>query len=415
MRLLDHRVEPPVSWPLLNSKVLFRLKANTMLITGRLFCFSTLLTLVVCLGCEPAIPKSTSKTTDGKTTDDPSMPVGEAGKSGGKSSLKRLIILSNNDTPYWDACREGVNATNSELKLKELGLVAQMDVNDGTAQGQLAKLQQYGTQSDIAGIGISSLDAENIAIADELRAMQKKGIKIVTIDSDVKRETLRDARYAFIGTDNAAAGRVLGICAKGVKPEGGEYVTFVGRSGAQNAIERISGFAEGAGDKFTFKDTMTDDTDKAKARDNVRNAMRNHPNLSVLVGIWSYNAPAIVDIVKETNRRKDFSILVFDAEPITLTEMANGSIDVMLVQNPFDMGYQGIRALAALVTDNKPLLAEMFPKYGQPDGDLYDTGLKVVVPNASSPLKSELFEKGVEFLTLDKLQDWMKKYGLTGS
>ena len=87
-------------------------------------------------------------------------------------------------------------------------------------------------------------------------------------------------------------------------------MTFVGRTGAQNAIERIDGFAEGAGDKFVANDKMADDTNKSVARENVRNAIRNHQGLNVLVGIWSYNAPAIVDVVRELDRRKDFTIVV---------------------------------------------------------------------------------------------------------
>lgn len=334
--------------------------------------------------------------------------------TGGTAGLKRLIILTNGDSPFWDACREGLLAAKSELKLNEVGLDAVLDVNDGTAQGQLAKLQQYGTQSDIAGVGVSAIDAKNVAIADELRSMQKKGIKILTIDSDVDRTQFGDARHAFIGTDNLAGGKVLGQCAKELKPQGGEYVTFVGLKGAQNAIERIGGFGQGAGEKFIDKDTMTDENDKTKARDNVRNAIRNHPNLSVLVGIWSYNAPAIVDVVKEANRRKDFTIVVFDAEPTAITALGEGSIDAMVVQNPFAMGYEGVRMLDALVRDQKDVLEKMLPNYGKPDGDLFDTGLKVVVPSADSPLKPSDFT-GVEFLTLDQFQLWLKKYGLTGS
>ena len=387
-----------------------------MCFTNRMFCRCWLLmTFVILAGCETKIAtnnSSTSSAGSAKTTS-------EESKSGSTSAagtgLKRLIILTNGDSPFWDACREGLLAANSELKLKEAGLVAVLDVNDGTAQGQLSKLQQYGTQSDIAGVGVSAIDADNVAIADELRSMQKKGIKVLTIDSDVSRTQFSDARFAFIGTDNLTGGQVLGVCAKGLKPAGGEYVTFVGITGAQNAKDRIGGFATGAGNAFTSKDTMADGTDKDKARENVRNAMRNHPGLSVLVGIWSYNAPAIVDIVKEANRRKDFLIVVFDAEPTAITAMAEGNIDAMVVQNPFQMGYQGIRGLAALVGDKKDVIAEMFPKYGQPEGDIYDTGLKVVVPNADSPLKSEMFDKSVEFITLEKLQEWMKKYGLTGS
>lgn len=365
------------------------------------------LTISICfalIGCEPQLAK-TEKTTSATTAAAP--------KTNG--ALKRLIILTNGDSPFWDACREGLLQANRELKLNDRGLNAVLDVNDGTAQGQLSKLQQYGTQTDIAGVGVSALDAGNAAIADELRTLQKKGVKVLTIDSDIDRSQFRNARYAFIGTDNLTGGKVLGVCAKGLKPEGGEYVTFVGIKGAQNAIERIGGFGQGAGEKFTFKDTMTDENDKTKARENVRNAIRNHPNLSVLVGIWSYNAPAIVDVVKETNRRKDFTIVTFDAEPTAISSMAEGSIDAMVVQNPFQMGYQGVRMLDALVNSKDDVLKEMLPNYGQPDGDIFDTGLKVVVPGADSPLKPELFEKGVEYLPLDQFQQWLKKYGLTGS
>ncbi len=370
--------------------------------------------IFVVVGCEPNVPK-TKTTSTSMEGDAHTAGIQKAQVSvGGAAALRRLIILTNGDSPFWDACREGLLAAKSELKLNDVGLDAVLDVNDGTAQGQLAKLQQYGTQSDIAGIGVSAIDAKNVAIADELRSMQKKGIKILTIDSDVDRTQFADARYAFIGTDNLTGGKVLGKCAAGLKPEGGEYVAFVGLKGAQNAIERIGGFGEGSGEKFVWKDTMADETDKTKARDNVRNAIRNHPNLSVLVGIWSYNAPAIVDVVKEANRRKDFTIVVFDAEPTAITSLAEGSIDAMVVQNPFAMGYEGIRMLDALVRDQKDVLEKMLPNYGKPAGDIFDTGLKVVVPSAESALNQNQFS-GVEFLTLDKFQQWLKKYGLTGS
>jgi ribose transport system substrate-binding protein len=330
-------------------------------------------------------------------------------------AVKRIIILTNGDSPYWDACRAGLTAANSELNLAESGLKAVLDVNDGTPNGQLQRLQQYGTQNDIAAIGVSAIDANNVAVAHELRSLQKKGIKVLTIDSDLDRAQFSDARFAFIGTDNLTGGRVLGKCAKGLRPDGGDYVTFVGRTGAQNAIERIGGFAEGAGEKFTSKDSMADDTNKAAARENVRNALRNHPSVNTLVGIWSYNAPAIVDVVREAKRRKELTIVVFDAEPDAIQAMKDGQIDAMVVQNPFEMGYQGVRLLKALVTDDKETVAKMLPQHGKPGGDIYDTGLKVVVPNSESPLKEDQFDKNVKFLELPAFQEWLTKYSLTGS
>jgi ribose transport system substrate-binding protein len=328
---------------------------------------------------------------------------------------KRIIVLTNGNSPFWDACRVGIQEAEKDLGLKNVGLSAVLEVNDGTPQGQIDKLRQFASQSDIVAVGISPCDAANVAVAELMRQLKTKGVQVVTIDSDVDRDKLRDARFAFIGTDNLAGGRELGKCAKYLRPEGGEYVTFVGRTGAQNAIERVGGVRQGAGDKFKSLDNMGDDTDLTRARENVRNAIRNHPKLNTLVGIWSYNAPAIVDVVTEMKNRDKFTIVTFDAEPLAIKQMSEGAIDAMVVQNPYEMGYQGVRLLKALIENDQDTVKTMFPTQGKPEGDIYDTGIKVVVPDQGSPLKSEMFEKKTQFLKLSTFREWLEKYKLTGS
>lgn len=357
-------------------------------------------------GCSPTAEQSPSAKTGG-----------ESGKNSTESSstgVKRIIFVTNGNSPFFDVCRAGLQAAEKDLDLAKSNLRAVLDVNDGSAPGQLNKLRQYGIQGDVAGVAISVVDADNAAVAGELRNLQKKGVKIVCVDSDVNRDKFADARFAFIGTNNFEGGKELGICAKNLLPEGGEYVTFVGKVGAQNAKDRIGGFAKGAGEKFASVDNMGDDFDRSRARENVRNAIRNHPALKSVVGIYSYNAPAIVDVVKETNKRAALKVVTFDAEPIAIAQMADGQIDAMVVQNPFQMGYQSVRLLKALVADDQAVVKEMFPKKGEAGGDIYDTGLKVVVPEKSS-LKKELFGSKTEFLSISDFQAWLKKYNLTSS
>jgi ribose transport system substrate-binding protein len=337
-----------------------------------------------------------------------SSPTGAAGN-------KRIIILTNGNSPFWDAAAVGVQEAEKKLQLEKAGLKAVVETNDGTDGGQIQKLRQYNTQNDIAAIGLSVNTAGNVAIVEEMKKLREKGIHVVTIDSDVDREKHRDARFAFIGTDNLAGGVELGKCARGLLPEGGDYVTFVGITGAQNAIERVGGFAKGAGDKFKSLDNMGDSTDRTRARNNVRNALTNHPSLKVLVGIWSYNAPAIVDVVREKGVRDKVKVVVFDAEPVAIEELGKGMIDAMVVQNPYEMGYQGVRLMKALIEKDDKTTKEILPKHGSPDGDLYDTGLKVVVPDEGSPLEAGMFEKKTQFLKLTPFRDWLKKYNLTGS
>jgi ribose transport system substrate-binding protein len=338
-------------------------------------------------------------------------------RSSSHSETKRIIILINGDSPFWDACRVGVPDAERDFKLAAGNLHAVVESNDGTPEGQLDKLRQFASQSDIVAIGISPCDAANVAIAEEMRSIKNRGIHVITIDSDVDRARMRDCRFAFVGTDNLAAGRELGKCLKGLRPQGGGYVTFVGRKGAQNAMDRIQGVAQGAGDKWKQLDCMGDEIDRNVARENVRNAITNHKqNLNALVGIWSYNAPAIVDVVKkDAEVRKEHLVVAFDAEPLAVAGMADGMIDAMVVQNPYEMGYQGVRLMQALVRNDQATIKEMLPNQGKPDGDAYDTGLKVVVPDGDSRLRADMLDQKTQFLQLSRFREWLAKYKLSGS
>jgi ribose transport system substrate-binding protein len=343
----------------------------------------------------------------------------QSDKTGSGSVKKRLILLTNGNSPFWDACRFGLLDGAKEFKLDEMGIEAVMEVNDGTPKGQIDKLRQFGTQSDIVAVAVSALTADNAQVAEEMKKLQAKGVHVICVDADVSHEKFRDARKIYIGTDNLKGGIALGNCgrellkAKGV--EKGSYVQFVGFPGSDNATKRMDGFEKSVGDDYTEADRMGDELDRTRARDNVRNAIRNHEDLVALVGIWSYNAPAIVDVVTQDKSRDKYVIVTFDAEPIAIKMMEEGKIDAMVVQNPYDMGFQAVKYFKAVIKDDQETIKAMFPKSDQPDGDLYDTGLKVVVPDSDSPLKKEMFEENVQFLTLGEFKAWLEKYNLKGS
>lgn len=339
--------------------------------------------------------------------------VGCGDKGGSGSNVKRIVFLNNTNSPFWDACRAGMVEAEQQLKLKDAGLKTDMEVNDGTPTGQINLLRQFGTQRDIVAVAISPIVADNPAIADELRKLRAKGIAVICVDNDIAEE-FRDSRQYYIGTDNAKGGRQLGKCAKALRPEGGQYVQFVGRTGAQNAKERMDGFKEEVGEKFEELARMADEANRTKARDTVRDAITNYPDLKILVGIWSYNAPAIVDVVKE-KERSDLTVVTFDAEKAAVEAMGEGHIHAMVVQNPFDMGFQMVKLLKALHEKDDKTVKEMFPREGEAGGDLYETGLKVVVPDGKSPVKDVKFDEGTEVLTLGDFKQWLAKYNLEAS
>jgi ribose transport system substrate-binding protein len=340
--------------------------------------------------------------------------------SAGCEPNKRIIFLTNGSDPFWDACRSGLEEGARQFDLQKAGYSVAMEVNNGKPQGQIDKLRQFAGQGDVVAIAISVIQADNAAIIEEMKKLQAKGIKIITVDGDVNRDKFRDARKYYIGTDNIVGGRVLGTAAKTIlesrgKQRGG-YVQFAGFTDNDNARNRMNGFKEAIGDKFSESDRMADGMDKSKARDNVRNAIANHQDLVALVGIWAYNAPAIAQVVTETNTRDKYSVVTFDAQAVAIEEMAKGKIDAMVVQNPFDMGFQSVRLLKAMLQDDEATIKQMFPSPEQPDGDVYTTGLRLVVPTDATPLEPQMFDaKTVEFMKLNDFKAWLAKYKLTSS
>jgi ribose transport system substrate-binding protein len=338
------------------------------------------------------------------------------GDGGDEPQLKRIIILTNGTSPFWDAAKIGAMDAAKDLDIEGAGLRVVVDTNDFSDTGQINKLREYQGMTDVVAIGISVTNSDNASIADEMRKLRKSGIYVITIDSDVDRRNDRSAREAYVGTDNVYGGGELGKAAKGLKPEGAEYCTFVGLKGAANAKERIGGFGVGAGAGFTQKESFGDGGDAVVARKNVRDAIDRNPGLNMLVGIWSYNAPAIVDIVKQLDRRKDFTICCFDAEPIAIDYMEAGMIDVLAVQNPYKMGYEGVRLLKALYEKDEAGVEAMRRRMKRgADADVFDTGLKIIVPEGESPLDKVQMGEATEKMKLGEFKKWLESKGLTGS
>ena len=170
---------------------------------------------------------------------------------------------------------------------------------------------------------------------------------------------------------------------------------------------------QGAGDKFTQAESLGDDMDLSVALKNVKDALDRNPDLDVLVGIWAYNAHAIVEVVKQRGIRDKTTVVVFDAAPKAIGHMADGNIDAMVVQNPYDMGYRGTRLMKALVAGRprhdsrdaarlRPRDARSSPS---PTAICWSPGLRVVHPDSGSPLTKEMFAPTTEFLSLERIQE----------
>ena len=145
---------------------------------------------------------------------------------------------------------------------------------------------------------------------------------------------------------------------KEVLPNGGKIMVFVGTLDAANAQERFAGIKkELAGSKVEIVDVRTDETDRARAQKNVEDSLVKYPDIGALVGLWSYNGPAILNGVKNSGKTGAVKIVCFDEEEETLAGVASGAIYGTVVQQPFEFGRQSILRMTKYLGGDKEALA----------------------------------------------------------
>ena len=252
-----------------------------------------------------------------------------------RPSTRRLAFVTNNAADFWTIARKGTEQADAELA----GATVEFRLGDGTAAAQKRIVDDL-LAKGVDGIAISPVDPANQTGMLNDAARQTV---VFTHDSDAPDSR----RECYVGTDNVAAGREAGGLIREALPQGSRIAVFVGKLDARNAQERLQGIKEAiAGSTISIIDVRTDDTDQVRAKANVSEMLVSHPDVAALVGLWSYNGPAILSAVRDAGRIGQVKIIAFDEDDETLTGVKSGAIMGTVVQQPYEFGYRSMTLLA---------------------------------------------------------------------
>jgi len=295
------------------------------------FTLTTLIAALFIAGC--------SKNSDGN--------AGGSGSGAASGKKLKLAFVSNNAATFWTIARSGCEAA-----AKEAGNI---DVDfripsTGSAAEQQQILDDL-VAKGVDGIAVSPIDPKNQT--DFLNKIAASTL-LITCDSDAADSK----RVCYIGTDNFAAGVEAGKLIKQALPNGGKIMVFVGYADAQNAKDRFGGIKkELEGSNVQIIDLRTDDTDTVRAQKNAEDALVKYPDVSALVGLYSYNGPACLNAVRAANAQGKVKIVCFDENDETLDGVASGDIFGTVVQQPFEFGKQSMTKMAKHLAGDKEALA----------------------------------------------------------
>jgi len=254
--------------------------------------------------------------------------------------------VTNNAADFWAIARRGCEQADSELPDVEVDFRIP---SDGTAAEQRRIVDDL-LAKGVSGIAISPVDPSN---QTQMINDIAKQVLVVTQDSDAPQSD----RACYIGTDNKQAGQQAGQLIKEALPQGGKIMIFVGKMDARNAQERYQGIKEVLqGSKVEIIDVRTDDTDRVRAKANVSDTLVKYPDVAALVGLWSYNGPAILNAVKDAEKTGQVKIICFDEEDETLAGIKEGAIYATVVQQPYEFGYQSVHLMAKVLAGDRSVI-----------------------------------------------------------
>ena len=270
-------------------------------------------------------------------------PTGTNAPGAAAGTKHKLAFVTNNPSDFWVLARKGTEKAAREIP----GIEVDFQIPaDGTAAEQQRIVDDLLARG-IQGIAISPVDPKN---QQQLINNAARQTLVVTQDSDAPDTD----RACYIGTDNVAAGRQAGELVKEALPQGGKIMVFVGVLDAANAQQRYQGLKEAlAGSNVQIIDVRTDNTDRVRAKANAADTLVNNPDIAGMVGLWSYNGPAILNAVKEANKVDKVKIVAFDEEDQTLSGIKEGSIYGTIVQQPFEFGYRSMELMAKILNGDR--------------------------------------------------------------
>ncbi len=269
------------------------------------------------------------------------------------------VILPHKDDGYWDLIQAGIDQILPDYAqaygIDVLTEVPQLNYN--ISQMEDLVRQQIAAQVDFLVVQGN----EDEAFLETLESAADQGIKVICMDTDVAEFP----EHLYIGTDNYAAGQLLGE--KLAELTGGQAKTAVvsGEEAYLNMQERLAGFTDVIADypDIILSDTYYDHYDGFTAMQLFQSLDEEYDVIVFLEGTGGTTLSA--DIRSTTDYRY---VLGFDA----YENVADGVMEGIVKQDTEQIGEQIIREIAHYIDNGAYTQQEIFTGIDWVDADTYD-------------------------------------------
>ncbi len=289
-------------------------------------------------------------------------------------ALTIAVIPKGTTHEFWKSIHSGADRAGSELGVK---IIWNGPLKENDRAGQISVVEQFVTDG-ISGIVLAPLDDQ--ALLRPVREAGAKNIAVVIIDSALKGDVGKDF-VSYVATDNFKGGQIAGEQLAKLLENKGSVVLLRYQEGSASTDQRERGFLETiaahpqikllSGNRYGGATVDTAKTESANMLDQLRQAD----------GIFCPNESSTVGMLL-TLRQNDLAGKVkfvgFDTSKTLIDAMEKKEIDALVAQDPFKMGYDGVKTLVDHI-------------HGKTVEQRIDTGVRLITrDNLDSPEIREL-------------------------
>lgn len=263
-----------------------------------------------------------------------------------EGTLTIAVVPKGTTHDYWKSVKAGATAAEKELSgaAGKVKIIWKGPLKEDDRTAQIDVVQNF-VAKGVSGIVLSPLD--NQALVAPVELATASGIPVVIIDSALAS----DKPVSYIATDNKQGGRVA---AQQVVKLGGDKAKAVMLRylvGSASTAEREDGFLEEMA-KHPTVTLLSTDQHAGATRESALNTSQN------LLGRWrdgvtavfSVNEPSTVGMalaMQETGLAGKVIHIGFDASAPLVAALREGRIQALVVQDPYRMGYLGVKQCVA--------------------------------------------------------------------
>ncbi|XYH99510.1 substrate-binding domain-containing protein [Sorangium sp. So ce1128] len=264
--------------------------------------------------------------------------------------LRIAVVPKGTTHEFWKSVHAGAVKASREL---DVDIVWKGPLREDDLKGQIDVVSSFVAQG-VSGIVLAPLN--DAALKAPVHAAAQAKIPVVAFDSDLAG----DEHVSFVATDNQAAGRLAGehlgkaIGGKGnvvvLRYQEGSASTQNREKGFLDAVRAMPGITVASENQYGGATTET----AFKKSESLLLAQRAAEG--TIAGVFTPNESTtfgMLQALRKTNVARKVKFVGFDASDKLLGALRDGDIEALVVQDPFTMGYEAVKTMAAHLRGEK--------------------------------------------------------------